>query len=76
MAGDEEHEGDTAAAAGGAVFEDGDAGDATKSREDGVEIGVGEVVVEVGDVDGGFGGRETAGAAAGAAVVGGGGCGG
>lgn len=56
--GDEEDEGDAAAAAGEAVLEDGDLGDLAEGGEDGVEVGVGEGVVEVAHVDRRFGGRE------------------
>lgn len=56
--GDEEDEGDAAAAAGEAVLEDGDLGDLAEGGEDGVEVGVGEGVVEVAHVDRLFGGRE------------------
>lgn len=50
LAGDELDKGDAAAEAGGAVLEDGDAGDAAEGGEENVEVGVGEGVVDVGDV--------------------------
>lgn len=71
VAGDEEDEGDAAAPAGDPVLEDGDAGDLPEGGEDGVEIGVGERVVEVGDVDRRFGGGEAAGSALGGGAGGG-----
>ena len=43
--GDELAESDSAALAGDAVFEDGDAGDFVEGGEESVEVGVGEGVV-------------------------------
>lgn len=52
VSGDELDEGDSAAEARVAVLEDGDACDLAEGGEEGVEVGVGEGVIEVGDVDG------------------------
>lgn len=49
-AGDEEDKGDAFAAAGGPVLEDGDLGHLAEGGEDGEQVGVGQGVVEVGDV--------------------------
>lgn len=52
VSGDELYESDSAAEARVAVLEDGDASDLAEGGEEGVEVGVGERVVEVGDVYG------------------------
>lgn len=51
---DEEDEGDAAAAAGEAVLEDGDLADLAEGGEDGVDVGVGEGVVQIANVDSRF----------------------
>uniref|UniRef100_A0A2P2J8W2 Uncharacterized protein MANES_S019300 n=1 Tax=Rhizophora mucronata TaxID=61149 RepID=A0A2P2J8W2_RHIMU len=56
--GDKLNEGDAAGLAGGAVLEDGDAGDLAEGGEEGVEVGVGEGVLEVRDVECGLGGGQ------------------
>lgn len=55
VTGDKLDESDSAAKARVAVFEYGDSGELAEGGEEGVEVGVGEGVVNVGDVDGGFG---------------------
>lgn len=49
--GDEEDEGDAAAAAGEPVLEDGDLADLAEGGEDGVDVGVGEGIVQIAHVD-------------------------
>lgn len=73
--GDELDEGDAAAESCDAVFEYGDSRDLTECGEQLVEVGIGERVVKIRDVDGRLGGGEASGAATvGFVFVGFGGC--